>query len=88
MSTMQGQGTKLPKPPWLKIRVPAGATYQEMQKLLKTYDLHTVCQEAMCPNMGVCFSKGTATFLILGDRCTRSCRFCAVAHGPLGWLRR
>lgn len=84
MSTMQGEGTKLPKPPWLKIRVPAGATYQEMQKLLKKCDLHTVCQEAMCPNMGVCFSKGTATFLILGDRCSRSCRFCAVAHGPLG----
>ena len=74
---------KLPKPPWLKRRIPSGATYQETRKLLQTSPLHTVCQEACCPNLGECFSQGTATFLILGDRCTRNCRFCAVAHGPV-----
>jgi lipoic acid synthetase len=73
---------KLPKPPWLKRRIPSGATYQEIRRLLQETHLHTVCQEACCPNLGECFSQGTATFLILGDRCTRNCRFCAVAHGP------
>ena len=73
----------LPKPPWLKRRIPSGATYQEIRRLLQTTHLHTVCQEACCPNLGECFSQGTATFLILGDRCTRHCRFCAVAHGPV-----
>jgi lipoic acid synthetase len=74
---------KLPKPPWLKRRIPSGATYQEIRGLLQKTQLHTVCQEACCPNLGECFSQGTATFLILGDRCTRNCRFCAVAHGPI-----
>ena len=73
-----------PKPPWLKRRIPSGATYQEVRRLLKDGGLHTVCEEACCPNLGECFSRGTATFLILGDRCTRNCRFCAVGHGPLG----
>jgi lipoic acid synthetase len=73
---------KLRKPPWLKKRIPSGATYQEIIRLLQETHLHTVCQEACCPNLGECFSEGTATFLILGDRCTRNCRFCAVAHGP------
>jgi len=73
---------KLAKPPWLKRRIPSGATYQEIRGLLQKTQLHTVCQEACCPNLGECFSQGTATFLILGDRCTRNCRFCAVAHGP------
>jgi lipoic acid synthetase len=73
-----------PKPPWLKRRIPSGATYQEVRRLLKNGGLHTVCEEACCPNLGECFSQGTATFLILGDRCTRNCRFCAVGHGPLG----
>jgi lipoic acid synthetase len=72
---------KLPKPPWLKRRIPSGATYQEIRGLIQKTHLHTVCQEACCPNLGECFSQGTATFLILGDRCTRDCRFCAVAHG-------
>ena len=75
---------RVPKPPWLKRPIPSGATYQQIQKLLKRSQLHTVCQEARCPNLGECFSHGTATFLILGDRCTRNCGFCAVAHGPLG----
>jgi lipoic acid synthetase len=73
---------KMRKPPWLKKRIPSGATYQEITRLLRETHLHTVCQEACCPNLGECFSQGTATFLILGDRCTRNCRFCAVAHGP------
>jgi lipoic acid synthetase len=74
---------RLAKPPWLKRRIPSGATYQEIRTLLQKIHLHTVCQEASCPNLGECFSQGTATFLILGDRCTRDCRFCAVAHGPV-----
>jgi lipoic acid synthetase len=73
---------RVPKPPWLKRRIPSGATYQKIRELLQKTHLHTVCQEACCPNLGECFSQGTATFLILGDRCTRNCRFCAVAHGP------
>lgn len=75
---------RIPKPPWLKRRIPSGATYQEIRGLIQETHLHTVCQEACCPNLGECFSQGTATFLILGDRCTRNCRFCAVAHGPAG----
>jgi lipoic acid synthetase len=73
---------KLAKPPWLKRRIPSGATYQQVRELIQKTRLHTVCQEACCPNLGECFSQGTATFLILGDRCTRNCRFCAVSHGP------
>jgi lipoic acid synthetase len=72
---------KLAKPPWLRRRIPSGSTYQEVQRLLKDASLHTVCREACCPNLGECYSRGTATFLILGDRCTRNCRFCAVTHG-------
>ena len=83
MNRQAEEKQKHPKPPWLKRRIPSGATYQEIRKLLQTTDLHTVCQEACCPNLGECFSQGTATFLILGDRCTRNCRFCAVAHGPV-----
>lgn len=71
------------KPPWLRRRVPAGATYRHVLDLVRCSGLHTVCQEAHCPNMGECFSQGTATFLILGDRCTRNCSFCAVVHGPV-----
>lgn len=70
------------KPAWLRRRIPAGATYQTTQKIISGNRLHTVCQEACCPNMGECFSKGTATFLILGDRCSRSCKFCAILPGP------
>ncbi len=74
----------LRKPPWLKVRIPAGADYRRVPELLRRGGLHTVCEEARCPNQGECFSRGTATFLILGDRCTRDCRFCSVAHGPSG----
>jgi len=72
------------KPPWLIRRIPAGATYQATQKIIGANRLHTVCQEAGCPNLGECFSSGTATFLILGDRCSRNCKFCAILQGPTG----
>ena len=77
-----------PKPPWLKVRLPAGGAYGEVNRLLDGLALHTVCQEAECPNKGECFHSRTATFLILGDVCTRGCRFCAVSKGapaPLDW---
>ncbi len=72
------------KPPWLKRRLPTGPVYGTVCHTLGTRRLHTVCQEAQCPNQWECFSNKTATFLILGARCTRRCRFCAVAHGPQG----
>jgi lipoic acid synthetase len=71
-----------PKPAWLRKRLPTGPAYESVRARIKNGSLHTVCQEAKCPNQWECFSHKTATFLILGDRCTRSCRFCAVAHGP------
>ncbi|MBW1722154.1 MAG: lipoyl synthase, partial [Deltaproteobacteria bacterium] len=74
----------LRKPPWLKRKIPSGAVYQKVRNTLKGGCLHTVCEEALCPNLGECFMSGTATFMILGDRCTRNCRFCAVRQGPLG----
>jgi len=78
---MNSTHAKQPKPPWLKKRLPAGQTYHKMFKFLRECSLHTVCEEAHCPNLGECFSKGTATFMILGDMCTRNCSFCAVGHG-------
>ena len=69
-----------PKPEWLKKRIPAGQACKKVLSLLRNCQLHTVCQEAQCPNLAECFSRGTATFMILGDRCTRSCTFCAVCH--------
>lgn len=71
------------KPKWLKRSLPTGPEYEKMRQLLKNNHLHTVCQEAQCPNQFECFSEGTATFMILGERCTRNCRFCAVSHKPL-----
>lgn len=73
---------RTPKPVWLKRRLPSGPQYEQTRSLLRKGNLHTVCQEADCPNIFECFSKRTATFLILGDRCTRQCTFCAVQHGP------
>ncbi|MBL7713950.1 MAG: lipoyl synthase [Bdellovibrionales bacterium] len=66
------------KPEWLKIRPPAGANYTEIKKLLRDRNLHTVCEEAHCPNVAECWSGGTATFMLGGDTCTRACRFCAI----------
>jgi len=72
----------IPKPPWLKRRLPSGAGYENIRALIKDSDLHTVCQEAQCPNRWECYSNQTATFLILGPGCTRNCRFCAVDARP------
>lgn len=72
------------KPDWLKRRLPTGKDYEAVRSRIRQGHLHTVCQEARCPNQWECFSHRTATFLILGSRCTRDCRFCAVAHGPEG----
>lgn len=69
------------KPEWIRMKVPDSARYQEIKKVLRDNKLHTVCEEASCPNIGECFSNGTATFMILGDICTRRCPFCDVAHG-------
>ena len=72
------------KPRWLKKRLPTGPEYEKVKELIGKDRLHTVCQEAKCPNMWECFSQQTATFLIMGSRCTRNCRFCSVAEGPAG----
>lgn len=69
------------KPDWIRMKVPDSARYQEIKQILRENNLHTVCEEASCPNIGECFSHGTATFMILGDICTRRCPFCDVAHG-------
>jgi lipoic acid synthetase len=76
-------GSQTKKPPWLTRRLPSGPEYEKIRGLMNRGRLHTVCQEAKCPNIWECFSNRTATFLILGDRCTRNCRFCAVAHNPV-----
>ncbi|MCP5161001.1 MAG: lipoyl synthase [Hahellaceae bacterium] len=69
------------KPDWIRVRVPASPKIDEIKKKLRSHKLHTVCEEASCPNLGECFSGGTATFMIMGDICTRRCPFCDVAHG-------
>jgi len=74
---------RIRKPKWLKRKLPSGPEYEQMKRLIRHNSLATVCQEAQCPNQFECFSKGTATFMILGERCTRNCRFCAVSHKPL-----
>jgi lipoic acid synthetase len=69
------------KPAWLKVRAPGGPNYLRMQQLMQDLRLHSVCAEAHCPNIGECWEHGTATFMILGDVCTRNCAYCAIAHG-------
>jgi lipoyl synthase len=69
------------KPSWLKVKAPGGRQYLRLKQLMRDMDLHTVCEEAHCPNVGECWEHGTATFMILGDVCTRNCAYCAVAHG-------
>ena len=71
----------LRKPAWIRVRAPSGGNFQRVKTLLRENRLHTVCEEAACPNIGECFGHGTATFMILGDKCTRRCPFCDVAHG-------
>jgi lipoic acid synthetase len=76
-----------PKPAWLKVRAPGGETYTSLKQTLRRLDLHTVCEEARCPNVGECWNAGTATVMVLGDTCTRGCRFCAVNTGnPKGMV--
>ncbi|HXV41816.1 MAG TPA: lipoyl synthase, partial [Anaerolineae bacterium] len=69
------------KPEWLKVRLPAGNNYNRLKNLMRAQGLHTVCEEAMCPNIGECWNRGTATFLLMGDICTRSCGFCHIKTG-------
>jgi lipoic acid synthetase len=69
------------KPSWLKVKAPGGPNYLRLKHLMRELDLHSVCEEAHCPNVGECWEHGTATFMILGDVCTRNCAYCAVAHG-------
>ncbi len=69
------------KPPWLRVKAPGGATYADVKRMMRELRLHTVCEEAHCPNVGECWEHKAATFMILGDVCTRNCAYCAVAHG-------
>jgi lipoic acid synthetase len=73
------------KPPWFKVPAPGGERYRDLSKLIREENLHTVCQEAACPNVGECWERGTATFMILGDTCTRRCGFCNVTTGKPTW---
>jgi len=70
-----------PKPEWLRVRAPGSDNYRRLKELMRGLELHTVCEEARCPNIGECWDYGTATFMILGDVCTRACGYCAVGHG-------
>lgn len=75
------------KPPWLRVRLPTGARYQDIRQIVDTHQLNTVCAESKCPNIAECWGRGTATLLLMGSVCTRACKFCAVSTGnPHGWL--
>lgn len=79
--------TPASRPDWLKVKIPSGKKYQQIRTMLGSLKLATVCQEALCPNIEECWNSGTATFMLMGDTCTRACRFCAVKTGnPKGWL--
>ena len=80
--------TVSPKPSWLKVRAPGGPRYLRLKGLMKEWNLHSVCEEAHCPNIGECWEDLTATFMILGDVCTRNCGYCAVSHGRPSWEDR
>jgi lipoic acid synthetase len=80
--------TRVKKPNWLRVKLPTGEGYRQVRSLVDTHKLHTICESGNCPNMGECWGEGTATFMILGNICTRSCGFCAVATGrpePVDW---
>lgn len=83
---VESQSSGQRKPPWIRAKSPAGQTVAQLKETLRSHRLHTVCEEAACPNLGECFSKGTATFMIMGDICTRRCSFCDVATGRPGAL--
>lgn len=88
-SSSESPPKPLRRPPWIKVRAPSGETYERLRVLMRSKALHTVCEEARCPNMGECWGSGTATFLMMGGICTRSCAFCDVTTGrpePLDWL--
>jgi lipoic acid synthetase len=68
------------KPKWLKIDIPIGENYTRVKRIVKEYKLHTICEDGRCPNMGECWGEGTATFMILGNVCTRSCSFCEIGR--------
>ena len=81
MENQQEIRKKISKPKWLRVKLPTGEIYREVRKLVDEHKLHTICESGSCPNMGECWGEGTATFMILGNICTRSCGFCAVKTG-------
>ena len=81
MSEQSQIQTKISKPKWLRVKLPTGENYREVRRLVDQHKLHTICESGSCPNMGECWGEGTATFMILGNICTRSCGFCAVKTG-------
>jgi lipoyl synthase len=88
INTLPEAPVTLKKPNWLRVKLPVGETYKNVRNLVDSHKLHTICESGNCPNMGECWGAGTATFMILGNTCTRSCGFCAVATGrpdPLDW---
>ncbi len=85
-SNSVGQLTRGRRPPWLRVRAAGGAKYTELEQLFRGQRLHTVCEEARCPNIGECWNRGTATFLLMGDTCTRSCGFCKIKTGAPGLI--
>jgi lipoyl synthase len=87
-STINEETPRVKKPDWLRVKLPIGESYKHVRSLVDTHKLHTICESGNCPNMGECWGEGTATFMILGNTCTRSCGFCAVATGrpdPIDW---
>ncbi|MCG7858475.1 lipoyl synthase [Flavihumibacter sediminis] len=88
VSAVRESESKIQKPNWLRVKLPIGESYKHVRGLVDTHKLHTICESGNCPNMGECWGEGTATFMILGNTCTRSCGFCAVATGrpdPVDW---
>lgn len=88
METTVKEERRFKKPNWLRVKLPTGEEYAKVRKIVETHKLHTICESGNCPNMGECWGAGTATFMILGNICTRSCGFCAVATGrplPVDW---
>jgi lipoic acid synthetase len=79
--TVEPRQSKVKKPRWLRVKLPTGENYRKVRELVSEHKLHTICESGHCPNMGECWGAGTATFMILGNTCTRSCGFCAVATG-------
>jgi lipoic acid synthetase len=81
LPTLEAENTRIKKPDWLRVKLPIGENYRKVREIVDNNKLHTICQSGNCPNMGECWGEGTATFMILGNICTRSCTFCAVATG-------